>query len=45
MVVEDMMKGNELAKKAWPEYGMSEDISQEARNIISSGVGYRWGIR
>lgn len=34
MLVEDMLKGNELATKAWPAYGMAEDITTEAKKII-----------
>ncbi len=32
-VVQDMLCGNESAKKAWPEYAMGEDIVEEARKI------------
>lgn len=33
ITVQDMLKGNPFAKKAWPEYGMSEDVANEAKNI------------
>ena len=33
MLVEDMIKGNELAKAAWPNYAMAEDIVEDARKI------------
>ena len=33
MLVKDMMKGNEFAKAAWPTYGMTEDILEEAKKI------------
>ena len=32
-LVDDMMKGNEFAKAAWPTYGMAEDIVAESRSI------------
>jgi pimeloyl-ACP methyl ester carboxylesterase len=32
-LVEDMVKGNEFAKKAWPAYGMKEDILEDSRRI------------
>jgi pimeloyl-ACP methyl ester carboxylesterase len=32
-LVDDMMKGNDFAKAAWPAYGMSENIVTESRNI------------
>lgn len=32
-VVEDMLKGNEFASKAWPAHGMTEDILTEVRRI------------
>ncbi|KAE8447386.1 hypothetical protein EG329_010800 [Mollisiaceae sp. DMI_Dod_QoI] len=32
-LVEDMLKGNEFATKAWPAYGMAEDILAETRSI------------
>lgn len=33
MLVEDMMKGNEFAKAAWPAYAMVEDVLEEAKKI------------
>ncbi|KAI9740915.1 MAG: hypothetical protein M1818_004521 [Claussenomyces sp. TS43310] len=33
MVVEDIMKGNEFAKRAWPAYAMVEDFSSETKEI------------
>ncbi len=33
MLVEDMMRGNEWAKRAWPEYGMSEDILEGVKGV------------
>lgn len=33
MLVEDMMKGNEFAKAAWPAYAMGEDIMEKAKKI------------
>ncbi|KAH7393212.1 Alpha/Beta hydrolase protein [Cadophora sp. MPI-SDFR-AT-0126] len=33
LLVEDMLKGNDFAREAWPSYGMSEDIVVEAREI------------
>lgn len=33
ILVEDMVRGSEVAKKAWPGYGMDEDISEDARKI------------
>ena len=32
-LVEDMMRGNEFAKAAWPAYVMGEDIVNETRKI------------
>jgi pimeloyl-ACP methyl ester carboxylesterase len=32
-LVDDMLKGNEFAKAAWPEYAMGEDIVDEGRKI------------
>lgn len=32
-LVEDMMKGNDFAKAAWPAYGMSENIVAESKSI------------
>lgn len=32
-LVQDMLKGNEYAKEAWPAYAMGEDIVEEARKI------------
>lgn len=32
-LVDDMMKGSEFAKQAWPSYGMTEDILAEVRRI------------
>jgi 3-oxoadipate enol-lactonase len=32
-LVDDMVKGNDFAKAAWPAYGMSENIVTESRNI------------
>lgn len=32
-LVDDMVKGNELAKSAWPSYGMAEDIVAESKMI------------
>jgi 3-oxoadipate enol-lactonase len=32
-LVEDMLKGNEYAKKAWPAYAMGEDILEQVRGI------------
>lgn len=32
-LVDDMMRGNEFAKKAWPEYGMGEDVREKAKKI------------
>lgn len=32
-LVDDMMRGNEFAKKAWPEYGMGEDVREQAKKI------------
>jgi 3-oxoadipate enol-lactonase len=32
-LVEDMLKGNEFAKKAWPEYAMEEDVVDQAKKI------------
>lgn len=32
-LVEDMLKGNEFATRAWPAYAMAEDVVIEARNI------------
>jgi 3-oxoadipate enol-lactonase len=33
ILVEDMLKGNEYAKAAWPEYAMGEDIVEQASRI------------
>jgi len=33
LLVEDMLKGNEFAKAAWPGYAMGEGIVEEARKI------------
>lgn len=33
VLVEDIMKGNVFAKRAWPTYAMSEDIVTEAKKI------------
>ena len=33
MLMEDMMKGNEFAKAAWPAYAMAEDVVEEAKKI------------
>ncbi|TAQ85635.1 hypothetical protein B7494_g6045 [Chlorociboria aeruginascens] len=33
MLVQDMQKGNEFAKAAWPAYAMAEDIVADARKI------------
>jgi pimeloyl-ACP methyl ester carboxylesterase len=32
-LVEDMLRGNEFAKRAWPEHAAGEDIVEEARRI------------
>jgi 3-oxoadipate enol-lactonase len=32
-LVEDMMRGNEWAKKAWPDYGMGEDILEDVEGV------------
>ncbi|KDR69462.1 hypothetical protein GALMADRAFT_77488, partial [Galerina marginata CBS 339.88] len=33
MLVQDMKMGSEFAQRAWPEYAMGEDVTEEARNI------------
>lgn len=33
MLVEDMMKGNEFAKAAWPTYAIGEDIVEDAKKV------------
>lgn len=35
MIVRDSLAGNPLAKRAWPLYGMQEDVSESARKILS----------
>jgi pimeloyl-ACP methyl ester carboxylesterase len=35
-VVRDSLSGNPLAKTAWPSYGMEEDISKAAKNVLSN---------
>ncbi|KAH8660816.1 Alpha/Beta hydrolase protein [Tricladium varicosporioides] len=32
-LVQDMLSGNKYAKRAWPEYAMAEDISDEAKKV------------
>ena len=32
-LVVDMLRGNEHARKAWPEYGMAEDISEVVKGV------------
>ena len=36
LVVHDSLSGNQLAKKAWPTYGMQEDISHGLRRALAS---------
>ncbi|KAJ5197888.1 Alpha/Beta hydrolase protein [Penicillium cinerascens] len=43
MIVRDSLAGNPLAKKAWPLYGMQEDVSESARKISTSKVSI--GVR
>ena len=38
MIVRDSLVGNPLAKKAWPLYGMQEDVSESVRKISISMV-------
>lgn len=38
MIVRDSLAGNPLAKKAWPLYGMQEDVSESARKISISNA-------
>jgi 3-oxoadipate enol-lactonase len=33
MLIEDMTRGNESAKAAWPSYGMAENILEDAEKI------------
>jgi pimeloyl-ACP methyl ester carboxylesterase len=33
MIIEDTLKGAPQTKRAWPEFGMIEDISATVRNI------------
>lgn len=33
ILVEDMLKGNNFAKAAWPEYAMGEDVAEQASRI------------
>ncbi|CAM1502485.1 Fc.00g044690.m01.CDS01 [Cosmosporella sp. VM-42] len=33
LLVEDMLRGNQWARAAWPSYAMAEDVSHDARNI------------
>ncbi|KAJ3122774.1 hypothetical protein HK100_011850 [Physocladia obscura] len=33
LLVDDMLKGNEFAKAAWPEYAMGEDVVEEVRKV------------
>ncbi|KAB8228944.1 alpha/beta fold hydrolase [Aspergillus alliaceus] len=36
LVIHDSLSGNQLAKRAWPTYGMSEDVSGGVRNALAS---------
>ncbi|KAJ5965428.1 alpha/beta hydrolase [Penicillium waksmanii] len=36
LIVQDSLGGNSLAKKAWPMYGMQEDVSQQAAQALSA---------
>ncbi|PKX97919.1 alpha/beta fold hydrolase [Aspergillus novofumigatus IBT 16806] len=36
MVVRDSLRGNELAKSAWPTYGMAEDVSDALQRALES---------
>ncbi|KAL5358968.1 Alpha/Beta hydrolase protein [Aspergillus floccosus] len=36
LVVQDSLSGNQLAKEAWPTYGMREDISGRVREALAS---------
>lgn len=43
LVVHDSLSGNNLAKKAWPTYGMAEDVSGSVRRAL--GIIGHAGIR
>ncbi|KAJ5594105.1 Alpha/Beta hydrolase protein [Penicillium hispanicum] len=35
-IIKDSLAGNHLAKKAWPSYGMREDVSQAVKKALAS---------
>ncbi|KAL2808291.1 Alpha/Beta hydrolase protein [Aspergillus granulosus] len=37
-VVRDSLSGNQLAKHAWPSYGMAEDTSQDVKRVLGSSA-------
>ncbi|KAJ5220266.1 hypothetical protein N7468_009470 [Penicillium chermesinum] len=43
--VRDSLSGNELAKKAWPAYGMEEDISSEVKTVLKAVVASDPGFK
>ncbi|KAJ5153357.1 Alpha/Beta hydrolase protein [Penicillium canariense] len=44
LVVRHSLAGNQFAKKAWPSYGMQEDISQVSRKALASQNSLRASI-
>lgn len=44
LIVQNSLGGNTLAKKAWPMYGMQEDVSQQAAKALSTCSGLRASI-
>jgi pimeloyl-ACP methyl ester carboxylesterase len=36
MVIRDSLQGNQLAKTAWPTYGMAEDVSDALQRALES---------
>ncbi|KAF7596491.1 hypothetical protein BBP40_001363 [Aspergillus hancockii] len=45
-VIQDSLSGNQLAKIAWPTYGMAEDVSDGVRKALASiqNIGLRASI-
>lgn len=44
LVVRDSLGGNPPAKKAWPLYGMKEDVSQQVANSLDACHGLRASV-
>ncbi|KAL4884888.1 Alpha/Beta hydrolase protein [Aspergillus karnatakaensis] len=44
MIVSDSLGGSDLAKRAWPNYGMAEDITDDVKRVLA-GLGSSLQVR